>query len=93
MSTILDTSKWGYRVRVWDNGMIDIIIDPEVAEEFKLLVKRGANTFERASPETKEFVDLLLYGYSQQDYHSMPQFRGKEHGPIESSSPTGESRN
>lgn len=74
------TKNGEYRIIQWDNDSILLEVSEEVVEEFKLLVKRGANTFERASPETKQFVDLLLYGRAQQDYHSMPQFRGSEHG-------------
>lgn len=79
-------TKRGQYVLAPGEAVTTLVINTEVVAEFKELVRRGANTFERASPETKEFVDLLLFGYAQQDYHSMPQFRGSEHGKREGTS-------
>lgn len=44
------------------------IIGAESIESFKSFIRRGANTDEKASPEIKEFIDLVTEGKILQNY-------------------------
>lgn len=50
------------RIGVVENadGSIDIVVPPSMAEEFKLLVKRGTNTYPSQHVEIRDFADRLL---------------------------------
>lgn len=42
------------------DGSIDVVIPASMAEEFKLLVKRGTNTYPSQHVEIRDFADRLL---------------------------------
>lgn len=53
-----------------DGGSIVINIPFEHAKEFKELVQRGTNLWPDASPDIKEFADLVTNGRILQDYRA-----------------------
>ena len=49
---------------------ITLIVPTASLPAFKELVQRGANTWDRAPAEIKDFADTLISGGSWQDYNS-----------------------
>lgn len=46
-----------------------IVIDNKSIVEFQNLIHRGVNLFPDASPEIKEFADVITNGFALQDYY------------------------
>lgn len=46
-----------------------VVIDSESIVEFQNLIHRGVNLFPDASPEVKEFADVITNGFALQDYY------------------------
>lgn len=72
------TSKYLITQTKWDNGSITIEISEEMVEEFKKVISRGMNTYERAPGELREFRDQLVEGRVLQDYSAMPKYTTTE---------------
>lgn len=49
---------------------IVIVVDTDSLEDFKKLINKGLNTWDRAHPELKKLGDLVTTGQVQQDYYS-----------------------
>lgn len=49
---------------------ISMYVPEEHVKEFKTLINRAMNTWDEASPEMKEFADLVIHGKILQDYRS-----------------------
>ncbi len=64
------------------DGAMKIRVPAIHVAEFKELVQRGANLWPDASPEIKEFADVVTIGSAMQDYkklnHTPTQPRGNQ---------------
>ena len=71
------------------DGFVIIVDGAESIEQFKALVQRAANLWPDATPEIKEFADLITNGIVLQDYKSQNTSRSPfkikptEHGFID----------
>lgn len=61
-------------IRIYGLGQNDselvVIVPPGSRKQFKELVQRGTNLWPDASPEIKEFADLVTNGKVLQDYRA-----------------------
>lgn len=84
------------RIGVIENadGTIDITVPPGMNEEFKLLVKRGTNTYPSQHVEIRDFADRLLrpeiqspcmkteiYGYATYEQQRVAEAETKKEPP------------
>ena len=51
---------------------VAIMISNDSIVAFKELIRRGANTWDTAPPDIKEFVDILIDGAALQNYYDLP---------------------
>lgn len=54
------------------NGTLVVIVPMQLREQFNALVQRGANMWPDASPDIKEFADLVTSNQVMQDYNTQP---------------------
>jgi len=82
-------------VTTQEDGSIDVVVPASMAEDFKLLVKRGTNTYPSMHVEIRDFADRLLrpdfqspcmktelYGYTSYEQQRAAELAANSNGII-----------